>query len=207
MPNRFVIFGSGGHAKVVVESVRAAQSGATVVMVDDDPQALGRKVLGITVEGDRSWLAEHWPEAVVVPAIGNNRVRSELVHWLLTNGRPLGIVLDPKAIVSPSAEIGGGSFLAPGAIVNAEAVLGMGVIINTAASIDHDCQIGAGAHIAPGVHLCGGVRVGERTLVGVGATVIPGISIGDDAIIGAGSVVVRDVADGARVRGSPARPW
>jgi len=207
LSNAFVIFGSGGHAKVVVESVRAAHPTAAITMLDDDPQALGREVLGLAVEGDRGWLSDHWPEAVVVPAIGNNRVRIEVVKWLLAIGRRLGTVLDPRAIASPSAEIGGGSFLAPGAIVNAQAVLGCGVIINTAASVDHDCQIGSGAHIAPGVHLCGGVRVGRRTLVGVGATVVPGISIGDDAIIAAGAVVVRDVTNGARVRGSPARPW
>jgi len=49
------------------------------------------------------------------------------------------------------------------------------------------------------------VRVGERTTIGVGACVIPGRVIGRDALIEPGSVVIRDVADGARVGGMPAR--
>jgi acetyltransferase-like isoleucine patch superfamily enzyme len=36
--------------------------------------------------------------------------------------------------------------------------------------------------------------------------VIEGIRIGDGALVAAGAVVVRDVPDGARVAGVPARP-
>lgn len=50
------------------------------------------------------------------------------------------------------------------------------------------------------------VTVGEDVWIGGGAILLPGITVGNGALIGAGAVVTRDVAPGARVVGSPARP-
>ncbi|HEX8365547.1 MAG TPA: acetyltransferase [Allosphingosinicella sp.] len=205
MHARLILFGSGGHAKVVLEAIRAADPECEVAILDDDPEASRRTVLGGAIVGGRAWLEANWPDAAIVPAIGTNSARATLVDWLKGQSRPLASVVHPRAIVSPSALIGAGAFLAPGAIVNAEAAVGEAAIVNTGASVDHDCRIGAAAHIAPGAHLCGSVRVGARTLIGAGATIIPGVAIGADAIVGAGSVVIADLPDGARVAGCPAR--
>ncbi|MEA3015690.1 MAG: hypothetical protein QOI38_412 [Sphingomonadales bacterium] len=205
MAARLILFGSGGHAKVVLEAIRAVHPGCEIAILDDDPEAAGRDLLGETILGGREWMRHNWPDAAVVPAIGTNAARAALIDWLKGEGRLLAPVAHPSAIVSPSAAIGGGAFLAPGAIVNAETILGEGAIVNTGASVDHDCRIGAAAHVAPGAHLCGGVRVGARSLIGAGATVIPGVAVGADALVGAGSVLIADIADGARVAGCPAR--
>ena len=50
------------------------------------------------------------------------------------------------------------------------------------------------------------VSIGEEVWIGGGAIILPGVTVGDGAIVGAGAVVTRDVAPGARVVGSPARP-
>jgi sugar O-acyltransferase (sialic acid O-acetyltransferase NeuD family) len=203
--DRLIVFGAGGHAKVVLEAVSASFPDCEIAILDDHPDA-AQELLAIAVRGGRDWLGDHWPGVPVLPAIGNNAARAELIEWLGRSGRSAATVVHPRALLSPSASLGPGGFLAPGAIVNAETLLDAGVIVNTAATIDHDCHIGAASHVAPGAHLCGGVRVGEQTLVGAGATVIPGIRIGAAAIVGAGAVVTRDVPDGGRVGGSPARP-
>ncbi|MBV8670137.1 MAG: sugar acetyltransferase, partial [Candidatus Eremiobacteraeota bacterium] len=57
-----------------------------------------------------------------------------------------------------------------------------------------------------GCALAGWVKVGARSLVGVGSAVRPKITIGADVVVGAGSAVVKDLPDGARVGGVPARP-
>jgi sugar O-acyltransferase (sialic acid O-acetyltransferase NeuD family) len=92
-----------------------------------------------------------------------------------------------------------------GTIVNADTRIGRGVILNTACSIDHDCIIECFSHISPGARLAGGVKVGRRSWIGIGAVVREGIHIGDDVIVGAGSVVVKDIKNGTKVCGVPAR--
>lgn len=205
MEARLVVFGAGGHAKVVIEAIRGASPGLQITVVDDNPAGGAASLLGLRAAGRRDWLANNWPGAAVAPAIGNNQARAAIADWLASQGRALATVLHPSAILSPTAGLGAGSFIAAGAVINAEARIAEAVIINTMASIDHDCEIGAFAHIAPGSRLCGGVRVGARTLIGAGSVLIPGVSVGADAVVGAGSVVLRDVPPGAKVAGSPAR--
>ena len=47
--------------------------------------------------------------------------------------------------------------------------------------------------------------MGNRTAIGLGASVMPDIVIGDDVVVGTGAVVTKDVPDGVRVAGVPAR--
>lgn len=204
MTGEIILFGAGGHAKVVLESLLFASPSANVVIVDDAAKPV-KALLGHPVLAGRREIERLGKQARVIPAIGNNVARAAVTEWLIDLGAEPISVIDRRAAVSRSASIGRGAFVAPGVVINAQSQIEDAVIVNTGASIDHDCAIGIAAHIAPGVRLCGGVSVGPRALVGVGTSIIPGIRVGADAVIGAGSVVIRDVADGARVAGNPAR--
>lgn len=201
-----VIIGSGGHAKVIVEAVRARTPHRRIVLLDDEPGNQGRTVLGFDVEGGRERLSADLKGASVALGVGDNSSRSQVMDWLESNGHPLETVIHPTAIVGATVSVGPGAFLAAGAIAIADARIGGGAIVNTGASIDHDCVIDRAAHIAPGVRLCGNVRVGARTLIGVGSSVRPGVSIGADVILGAGSVIVHDFPGPGTFAGNPARP-
>ena len=61
------------------------------------------------------------------------------------------------------------------------------------------------AHISPGVHTSGRVHVRRGAFLGTGRIVIPGITVGGDAYVAAGAVVTKDVPDGRKVGGVPAR--
>jgi UDP-perosamine 4-acetyltransferase len=208
---RILVWGGGGHGKVVADLVRA-RGGELAGYLDSDPAKLGQVVepggarVVLTPEALRG------PDgAVRVPpgadafalAVGDNARRWECRRALV--GLPLPALIHPAAMVSPSARAGDGTVVFAGAVLNAAAVLGEAVIVNTAAVVEHDCEVGDAAHVSPGAVLAGGVRVGARAWIGAGATVIQGIRIGADAVVGAGAVVLRDVPDGARVAGVPAR--
>ena len=209
----FLLWGAGGHGKVVADLVRAC--GHRVAgFIDSDRAKLG---LQVETGGARVSLSQdeflerlqdngRYPDGIdaVAMAIGHNRKRLHGLQLLAEYSVPP--LVHPSAVVSPSANVARGSVVFPTAVLNADARIGEAVIINTGAIIEHDCAIGHGAHISPGAILAGRVTVGERSWIGAGATVIQGITIGADVVVGAGAVVIEDVPDGSCVVGIPARP-
>jgi UDP-perosamine 4-acetyltransferase len=199
-----VIIGGGGHAKVVIESLRACGKTVTAI-VDADPTP--REVLGVPVVGDDLALAdlrEHGHSELFV-ALGENRLREKLGRKARELGFTLVNAIHPSAVISPTARIGEGVAVMAGVAINADSRIGDLAIVNTGAVVDHDCVLGAACHLGPAAALAGGVTLGERAFLGVGARVIPGVTIGADATVGAGGVVVRDLPDGVLAVGVPAK--
>lgn len=206
MPMRLVVIGAGGHAKVVLEAIRAAGIGDVVGLIDPAPPAPA--LLGVKVLGDDDMLPMLRRDGIdaAVVALGGNVLRQRLGQRLRELGFTLPVIVHPSALLSPSATLGEGVVVMARAVVGTETIIDSLAIINTAAVVDHDNRIGSAAHVAPGCALAGDVHVGNRTLIGVGSAVRPGIRIGADAVIGAGAAVVTDVADGTVVGGTPAHP-
>lgn len=205
---KLILYGSGGHAKVVADIVRLEDRFELVGFLDDRPEAYGRQVLGLPVLGSGLQLADIQKKQGVshaLVAIGDNRRRLELSLDLMKQGLQLAAAIHPSAVVARSATVGPGSVLSAMAVVNPDAKLGMSVIVNTSASVDHDNRLADGVHVAPGAHLSGSVTVGQCSWIGLGALVRQEITIGHDCLIAAGAVVVDDVPDGWLVMGVPAR--
>lgn len=202
---RLIVVGAGGHAKVLIEAVRAASLGEIVGLVAPGPTAL--KILGVPILGSDDDLKRLFSEGIggAIVALGGNALRLKVGSRLREIGYELPAVIHPAASISPTARIGAGAVVLARAAIGTEAFVDDLAIVNTSASIDHDNIIGLAAHVAPGCALAGNVVVGERALVGVGSSVRPGIRIGIGATVGAGSAVVSDVPDQAVVGGAPAK--
>lgn len=206
------VLGAGGHAKVTADIIRALNFTLTG-LIDQRTEMLhvqvepgGGEVLMTQDDFFVHLAATHsLPEGAsyAVVAIGHNAVRLRLSEDLGALLAPA--LIDPRALISPSARIGDGSTVLPGVIVNASARIGRAAILNTGCIIEHDCTLADGVHISPGATLCGNVSVGARSWIGSGSTVIPGVTIGEDVVVGAGSTVIRDVPSGTKVVGVPAR--
>lgn len=203
-----IILGGGGHAKVLIESLRASNV-AIAGITDADATKAGTTVMGVPVLGDDSVVGTHHPGSVLlVNGIGSvnvPRARTALFDDFKADGHAFATVRHPSAVIASDAVLGEGAQIMAGAVIQPSCRIGRNAIVNTHATVDHDCTIGDHAHLSPGVTLSGGVAVGEGTHIGTGATVIQGISIGKRCLVAAGAVVVADVPDGATVSGVPAR--
>jgi sugar O-acyltransferase (sialic acid O-acetyltransferase NeuD family) len=190
------IIGAGGHGKVVADTAEALGFEG-ISFLDQDWPARGTNGRWKIV-GQPSELSDQ-----VFCAIGDNALRAGLFDALGLHDSP--ILAHPSSTVSPSVQLGAGTFLAAGVVVNADVRMGCGVILNTGCSVDHDCILGDFVHVSPGARLAGKVEVGANSWIGIGAVVREGVRIGRDVIVGAGAAVVEDIDDGARVGGVPAK--
>ena len=206
MLEKIVIFGAGGHAKVVIDAIEMSGSHEIVFLADADNAHVGTRIKGYLVCSEQNGFAARKSglgHAFV--AIGKNESRKRVAHTAMEFGFNLATIVHPAAIVSSEATLNAGTLVMPGSVINSDTLIGENVIVNTGAIIEHDCVIGNDVHIAPRAVLCGGVSIGQGTLVGAGAIILPGVKVGAQATVAAGAVVVSDVPDGATVKGIPAR--
>lgn len=202
---KLLVIGGGGHAWVVSEAARV-QGWRVMGFFDDDPQAVvddQTPRLGAIPDSRTPQGEDDDQPARTIIALGSIEVRGRLIREL---GGLFATVVHPLSHVSPSSTIGDGTFISATAVVQGRSTIGAHGIINTGAIVEHDCKLGRNVHIAPRAVLGGGVTIGSDTLVGLGASVRPGIKIGSGCIIGVGAAVIRDVKDGEKVVGVPARP-
>lgn len=195
------VLGAGGHAKVVIATLREA--GFTVSgLYDDKPEKFGQEIAGVPVLGELADLPSGGSGGFVI-GIGSNLVRRQIaarfpaVDWITA--------VHPRAYLHGDSKLGPGTVVFAAAVIQPGAQLGAHCIVNTAATIDHDCELGDFVHVAPGCHLAGAVRLDDGVLFGIGCVAIPGVEVGAWTTVGAGAVVSRNLPPQSVCVGMPAR--
>lgn len=196
------LYGTGGHANVVLDTLLAG--GATVHAVFDDRRGdrffAGLKIRpGLGLTGHASFDPS---DAPVVVCIGHNAARADIVDMLSVD---FATVVHPRASVAPDVVVGEGTVVLHGAFVLPGTTAGRHAIVNTMSVTGPDCELGDFVHVSPQATLGEGVRIGTGTHVGARAVIANGVRIGDWCTIGAGAVVERDVPEDTTVVGNPAR--
>ncbi len=72
----------------------------------------------------------------------------------------MGVVVHPRACVSPSAQLAPGCVVLAGALVNADAQLERGVLLNSGAVVDHDAICGPYSQLGVNAAMAGGSCLG-----------------------------------------------
>jgi sugar O-acyltransferase (sialic acid O-acetyltransferase NeuD family) len=204
---RVVVWGSGGHGKVLVDALLASDRWKVVGILDDDHSKVGQNVLGVPIMspvGGLEELLQKMDFKGIAIGIGDNYIRDKKFREVRACGLKLISVTHPTAHLSRFVELGEGVTILAGATINPGTVIEDNVCVNTAASIDHDNHLGKGSHVFPNATLAGDVRVEEFAYVGSGAVVKPGVVIHKYSYVGAGAVVLKDVPEGVIVAGVPA---
>ena len=199
-----VVWGAGGHAKVVLDILTLSECKILGFVDDTAARKRSRHFCGFPLYGNVKEVPVSEGRHIFI-AIGNNEARQQKSASAEEQGFQLVSIVHPRAIIARDVQVGPGTLVAAGAVINPGAVIGKNVIVNTLACIEHDCTIENGVHVAPGARLAGHVRVGSGAWIGIGATIIDKITIGKHSIIGAGSVVIRNIPADVVVAGVPAR--
>lgn len=193
-----VLYGAGGHAKVIYDII-LSNNLLLEYLVDDNPPADFFHHLEIFKPTDEL-LKNH----KILVAVGDAIAREKIVNKIKDKSI-FTTLIHHSSFVSRFSELGEGTVVMPQVCVNAEVKIGNHCIINTASVIEHDCIVEDFVHISPSVTLAGNITIKKRAQIGIGARIIPGVTIGEDAVVGAGAVIIKDVPAGATVVGNPGK--
>lgn len=184
-----IIVGAGGHGRSVAEAILLGKEYKIVGFVDDvwptKTEVWNFPICSNTKEQERYRDLADW----VVVAIGQNKIRRELMFKLSEDGFKLATIVHPAAIVSPSAILGGGCVVMAGAIIGTESKLGVGVIINAGANVDHHCKVNDYGHLGVNACMAGGSILGEDAWLQAGAAVGYGVQVPAGKVISPGAGV------------------
>lgn len=206
MTHKFIVYGSGGHARELIFQIR--QDGHSVAAIVDDVHPGG--ILDTTPILTTEAANLQFSDADWLVAIGSPTARRRVTAELAEVGIPMGRFVSSKATIAPSAKLGDGVQVFANAVISDKCRVGAGVIVHFGAIICHDSSVGDYSIICPGASIAGNVAIGSDVWFGVGASSRNGmpanpLTIGDGAFVGAGACVVSTVAAGATVVGVPAR--
>ena len=103
-------------------------------------------------------------------AIGNSRIRMQLMDRLQACGYAIPVLRHPVSVVMPSAQTGPGCMIEPMAVVSANAVVESGCLICAGAVVNHNarvcrgCQIDCNAVVASHAVVPEGTKVPSGTV-------------------------------------------
>ena len=194
MQKKVIIFGAGGHAKVIADIV-VKSNDKVIGFLDDNIDKQNnivynnRKVIG-TINKD---IINKYRDAYFIIGIGDNEIRKRISDEYPDLNYYTAI--HPSDIIGNEVEIDKGTTIMAGVVINPGTKIGKHCIVNTSASLDHDNDLDDYVHISPGAHLAGTVKIKEGTWICTGVTIINNITINSWNIIAAGATIIRDIND------------
>ncbi len=204
-----IILGSGGHAKVVIDIIEAADVyniiGITDVSIEKENSYCGYPILG-----DDDILSDFFKKGVQNVAIGvggyrNNNKRKEVFNKVKLMGFYIPVLIHPSANISKSVIIDEGCVIFQGVNINTDVKIGKNNIIATGSNIDHETSLGNHVLISAGVTIGGNVEIEDEVLCALGSKIISGVRIKGNVVVGAGAVVVNDLIEKGIYLGCPAK--
>jgi acetyltransferase EpsM len=200
------LIGSGRFAAEVCEAFCLAHPGREFAGVFDDNLAAKPLRAAWPHLGAVSGFLERTPPgSEYVIAIGNNAVREKISAWLDASGRAGFTIVHPTAVVSPTAALGAGAYVAALSFIGPNARLGRHALINVGASAGHDCVLGDCVQLCPGARVSGCAEVGSGSFIGSNAIVAPQVKLGRGVRLAAGSFAAKDMPEGSYGVGIPAK--
>ena len=206
---KIVIFGTGGHAKVILSELLKQKKYKEIIFVSKEKKKylyFNKKKYKIfnnfkIKSGDKK------SKVYGVIAIGDNYLRYKLYkkYSKIYPKLAWAIIKSKDAIVNKNVKLSAGSMIITGSVINAGSIIGKHCIINTKSSIDHDNIFSDFSSTGPGVITGGKVKVGKLSHIGIGSAICQNIDIANNTIVGGKSFVNKNCEKNSIYFGTPAR--
>lgn len=202
-----VIVGAGGFAREVawlIEEINKYTSKWNLLgFIDDNEELKGKKLNGYEVLGNIDYLNSSNIIADVVIAIGNGKIRENIVKKI--KNRQYATLIHPSISISDTNVIGEGCIICASSILTVNIVIKNHVIINLDCTIGHDVYLNDFVTLMPSVNVSGNVKIDKYTTIGTGTNIIQGLSIGENVMIGAGTVMIKNIDSNCTIVGNPGK--
>ncbi|WP_224723459.1 acetyltransferase [Paenibacillus vietnamensis] len=207
MNSRIVVFGAGGHAKAVIDTIEK-EGRYLIAGLLDGYQPEGSSFYGYKILGSEQWLAANAGQIDgCIVAVGDNWLRSRMAEAIRSVAPDIPFVstVHPAASVARGAVLGAGSVVMAGSVVGSDTRLGEHNVLYTLSSVDHDGRTGSFVTLAPHAATGGNVTISDYSVLSIRSAVIHGITVGEHSVIGAGSTVLADIPSHSVAYGTPAK--
>lgn len=208
---KIIIFGGGGHAKIINDCIHLIKNYKVAGFIDikNHETSLNKKLkyLGEVKNLNKIIKGESLKNIFGIAAIGSNITRQKLVLQVnkLNKAFQWANIIHPTSIISDSAKIGKGNMFLAGSIICSDTKINNHVSINTGTHLDHDNIFLDFSSTGPGVATGGNVKVGKLSFLGIGSTIKHNISIGNNTVIGGQSFVNKNCNSDSLYYGVPAK--
>jgi sugar O-acyltransferase (sialic acid O-acetyltransferase NeuD family) len=204
---KLVVCGAGDSGREIMEMIESMNAGPRweIAGFSDASAREGQFVQGYPVMSEDDLLKFDEPADAVI-SVGSPVFREKIYRKL--SGNPnisFPAVVHPTSLIAKSVKIPEGLLVSQFCVISTNAVLGKCVFLNSHCAIGHDAKIGDFSAFMSFTLIAGNVDVGAGVFAGAGSVVTQGLNLGGRAELCAGSVVVRDVKEGAKMMGNPAR--
>lgn len=208
MNNKIFVFGSSGHAKVIIDIIENENKYKIVGLLDKE--GVNKKIFQYKVLGSEKellFLIDKYKTNKGIIAVGDNFIRKKIAEKILQIFPEFQFVnaIHPTSLLGKDVFLGKGIVIMPNVTINASAKIEDHCIVNTRAIIEHDNHLKPYCSLAPGSITGGNVKIGSCSAIGLGTIILPKVEIGSNSIIGAGSLVLKDLPDSTVAYGSPAK--
>jgi len=208
---KIIIFGCGGHAKIVRDCIIDEKKYTILGFVDDknynQSSSWNVKYLGSIKNLSSILKKEKSKNLFGIVAVGSNIVRKKIVNQVEKINRKFqwANVIHPSSVIFKSVKIGHGNMFLAGSIICSNTKIKNHVSINTGSFIDHDNIFSDYSSTGPGAATGGKVKIGKGSFLGIGAAVKDNIEIGENTIIGGQSFICKNCKSHSLYYGVPAK--
>ncbi|MBF9053377.1 hypothetical protein LSUCC1028_03905 [Rhodobacterales bacterium LSUCC1028] len=184
MPKKLFIFGCSGTAKSIIDSIKRSESYDINEIIFIDIKSIGKhetyygcKVLNI---GALKNIETHGQYAIFAFFKPRDIITREefITNTVDEYGFELISIVDPSAIVSPTASIGQGCYIAPFVCVDSDSVIAANTIILFHSIISREVKILKSSFISAGCTIKGGVVIKESCFLGANCSIVKDLNCG-----------------------------